>query len=111
MNREQIKELAIANGFSLKPQPGGAHDLNPYVYEFAHALLEQSKAHVKWLEFQSMLSSADPAASRKTIAEHDAEVIERLRFPTMLRKMWSGTEVQQWLQEQADQLHHRAKKA
>jgi hypothetical protein len=38
MHREQIKELALANGFKLKTQPDGTEDLNPYVYEFAKAL-------------------------------------------------------------------------
>jgi hypothetical protein len=36
--------------------------------------------------------------------EHDAHVIEQLRFPTMLRKMWSGTEVQQWLLDEASRI-------
>ena len=35
MTNDQIKELALANGFKLKEQPDGAMDLNPYVYEFA----------------------------------------------------------------------------
>ncbi|SDZ96214.1 hypothetical protein [Marinobacterium iners] len=203
MKREQIKELAIANGFSLKPQPDGTNDLNPYVYEFAQALVEplrreldhQKLIHVgftnntqiegakqivgsfypstendNWIpvymlavhahrcghdsetfchllklekrsrelkqerdqltvhiqridtlawkfltypnEAQTLedLNRALSNSPVQNIAQHDAEVIEGLRFPTMLRKMWSGTEVQQWLKEQADQLHHRAKK-
>ena len=28
---------------------------------------------------------------------------ERVQFPTMLRKMWSGTEVQAWLDENVNQ--------
>lgn len=36
---EQIKALALANGFKLKEQPNGTTDLNPYVYEFARELL------------------------------------------------------------------------
>ena len=39
---------------------------------------------------------------KAALARHDAEVIESLRFPTMLRKMWSGGEVQQWLDNQAE---------
>ncbi len=38
------------------------------------------------------------------LLEHDACVIEQLRFPTMLRKMWSGTEVQQWLVDEASRI-------
>ena len=39
MNNEQVKTLALANGFKLKEQPGGEMDLNPYVYDFAKALM------------------------------------------------------------------------
>ena len=35
MTNEQIREIALANGFKLKEQPNGEMDLNPYVYEFA----------------------------------------------------------------------------
>lgn len=40
MNKQRVKELALSNGFKLKEQPGGVEDLNPYVYEFAAALVE-----------------------------------------------------------------------
>lgn len=39
MNKQQVKELALANGFKLKRQPDGTEDLNPYVYEFACKLI------------------------------------------------------------------------
>lgn len=39
MNDEQILEFALANGFKLKPQPDGGMSLNPYVFDFARALL------------------------------------------------------------------------
>ena len=39
MTNDQIKEIALANGFKLKEQPSGEMDLNPYVYEFARKLL------------------------------------------------------------------------
>lgn len=42
MNKQQIKELALANGFKLKGQPDGTFDLNPYVYEFASALAAEA---------------------------------------------------------------------
>ena len=40
MNNEQIKEIALANGFKLKEQPNGEVDLNPYVYKFSRELLK-----------------------------------------------------------------------
>lgn len=38
LTNDQIKEIALQNGFKLKEQPGGEMDLNPYVYHFAKTL-------------------------------------------------------------------------
>ena len=50
MNKKQIKDLALSNGFKLKEQPSGEMDLNPYVYEFARALIAKASERVKELE-------------------------------------------------------------
>lgn len=47
MTNEQIKEIALANGFKLKEQPNGEMDLNPYVYDFARALMVGSLQNIK----------------------------------------------------------------
>jgi hypothetical protein len=44
MNKAKIRELALANGFKLKEQPDGTMELNPYVYEFAAALMAEHSA-------------------------------------------------------------------
>lgn len=52
MTNEQIKDIALANGFKLKEQPNGEMDLNPYVYDFARALFverDRGKAQIKSL--------------------------------------------------------------
>jgi transcriptional regulator NrdR family protein len=41
--------------------------------------------------------------SERIYKQLQIDTIAALRFPTMLRKMWSGQEVQSWLEEQADQ--------
>ena len=41
---------------------------------------------------------------QQSLAKHDAEVITNLKFPTMLRKMWSGGEVQDWLNQEAQRI-------
>ena len=46
MTNDQIKEIALANGFKLKEQPSGEMDLNPYVYDFARALIDEHE-HLK----------------------------------------------------------------
>jgi hypothetical protein len=48
LGKDDIKKLALDNGFKLKSQEDGTMDLNPYVYEFAAALLK-SKAPVPTL--------------------------------------------------------------
>ena len=50
MNKKQIKDLALSNGFKLKEQPSGEMDLNPYVYEFASALIAKANERVKELK-------------------------------------------------------------
>lgn len=42
VTNEQIRKIALSNGFKLKTQPHGGEGLNPYVYNFAQALLEQA---------------------------------------------------------------------
>ncbi|UZA02977.1 hypothetical protein LP111_12940 [Moraxella bovis] len=50
LTNEEIKNLALANGFKLKEQPNGSMDLNPYVYEFARKLLgEFTKPDFKFI--------------------------------------------------------------
>lgn len=42
MTEQEIKELALANGFKLKEQADGSLDLNPYVYDFVAAVLAKA---------------------------------------------------------------------
>ena len=44
--KEEIKKLALANGFKLKEQKNGEMDLNPYVYKFAAALIENREEQI-----------------------------------------------------------------
>ena len=41
MTKLQVRDLALKKGFQLKLQPNGGMDLDPYVYEFAEALISQ----------------------------------------------------------------------
>ena len=67
MTNDQIKELALANGFKLKEQPDGSMDLNPYVYEFAQKLA----LTVEIATIQRML-----AASRSKHSEFVRETLD-----------------------------------
>lgn len=63
----------------------------------------------KWDRHPSYIGALDPIKDAlgdtpaTSLARHDANLIASLNFPTMLRKMWSGGEVAQWLNEQAEQ--------
>lgn len=48
LNKETIKEIALANGFKLKEQANGEMDLNLYVYEFANEIAKHC-----WSAWQS----------------------------------------------------------
>lgn len=41
LSKDEIRDVCLANGFSLKQQPNGEMDLNPYVYHAAAALVER----------------------------------------------------------------------
>ena len=58
MTNEQIREVAIENGFKLKEQPDGEMDLNPYVYDFARALIDE-REHLKMDWVVQPLSEVD----------------------------------------------------
>lgn len=43
MTRQEIREMAIDVGFTLRDQPDGSKDLNQYVYSFAEKVAEQAR--------------------------------------------------------------------
>lgn len=45
LKKDSVKHLALEAGFKLKEQPDGSLDLNPYVYEFAHRILESNQGN------------------------------------------------------------------
>ena len=58
MDIQKIKELALANGFSLKEQASGNMDLHSYVYEFANAIEQAAKdeSHKQAALYQSEIN-------------------------------------------------------
>lgn len=42
-----MKKIALDNGFKLKAQPNGEIALNPYVFDFAHALRRDLESQVQ----------------------------------------------------------------
>lgn len=77
--------------------------------EAENALLKQERDQLKAVLHD--VNTTDYRFSVEQLAEHDAQVIENLKFPTMLRRMWSGGEVQAWLKEEANLLRQKAQEA
>lgn len=48
----------------------------------------------RWFEFEQPFDLPDSVTVTKMVPESEPP-----KFPTMLRKMWSGTEVQEWINE------------
>jgi hypothetical protein len=46
IERSDIRKFAIEAGFSLKEQPDGSMDLNPYVYEFARRIESEAQGEI-----------------------------------------------------------------
>lgn len=87
MEMQQIKELALANGFKLKEQASGNMDLNAYVYDFANAIEQATKASAVPYESCSVKSHEIIINETKSelidsydIAKEDEHLLESLVY-------------------------------
>lgn len=87
MDIQKIKELALANGFSLKEQASGNMDLHSYVYEFANAIEQAVKAHAATYESCSIKAheiiineTKNELIDRYDIAKEDEYLLESLVY-------------------------------
>lgn len=84
ITNEMIKQIALANGFKLKAQPDGIMDLNPYVYEFARALLA-SQMPPATLRFANQPTTTRLVSDEEKLASH--AVIGSLSAIEALKKL------------------------
>jgi hypothetical protein len=70
---DEVRAIALNHGFKKKPQPDGEDDLNPYVYDFAHALWEE-------LQCRKAAAPTPPAQDSVKIptSEAEAELMAKL---------------------------------
>ena len=63
---DQIQDIALAAGFTLKPQPGGGMALHPHVFEFARQLLAagQQAANEEIAQLRDALADAKAVANQ-----------------------------------------------
>lgn len=83
MDIQEIKEIALANGFSLKEQASGNMDLHSYVYEFANAIEQAAKAQA--------VSNTQALHDRllvKSIREHVESHIAEISVADLFDKGW-----------------------
>ena len=86
MDIQKIKELALANGFKLKEQASGNMDLNAYVYDFANAIEQATKAQAV-LEGFVIVSQKD--LLELTIAINAVDLATHTESKTNeVREMW-----------------------
>lgn len=85
MTNDMIRQIALANGFKARTQDDGTTDLNPYVYDFARALLADREAVIDDLE------------SRQTVAyfgchfcgqDTEAEITDASRLHEQNDALW-----------------------
>ena len=46
LSKDEVKRIALENGFKLKIQDDGSKDLNPHVYDFALVLINEARRDV-----------------------------------------------------------------
>ena len=72
LTKHDIQTMALNHGFSLKVQANGQNDLNPYVYDFARALVEKALDDVfhplpdkqgRFSHYLAGLSHSEPVSS------------------------------------------------
>jgi hypothetical protein len=105
MTRNQMRDLALKFGFKLKKQDNGEEDLNQYVYDLMEALLRMKNTNSRLLQQEQIIErlekecdqlrtknillqdririfnvapEADYVFTEAELAEHDAEVIEKV---------------------------------
>ena len=74
MDIQKIKELALANGFSLKEQASGNMDLHSYVYEFANAIEQAVKAQAvpEWISVNDKM----PDEGDEVFVHHYGHIVQ-----------------------------------
>jgi len=100
MNKKTQSELEAAN-LALTVA------LNDAIIEYQDTLAYKSEylieKHVDWetvAELKKILE-IHRTSGANILKEIQAQAVEDLVFPADLRKMWSGTEIQAWLKDQA----------
>lgn len=117
MDIQEIKEIALANGFSLKEQASGNMDLHSYVYEFANAIEQVAKAQAVPEQIlkndcmigQTWFMKGTPVSALVKYAEgiYKAEVIaqnSKIEFGTDDNKHWWAHDVPFYGEVQMDRI-------
>jgi hypothetical protein len=95
-----MKALALAHGFTLRTQPDGSADLNPYVYTFAGALATAAREdernrheHLVYILHKASRFVLEEEITRQTSYEPGDEGYECVEEARALRE-----EIETWLE-------------
>lgn len=75
VTNDQIKEIALANGFKLKEQPSGEMDLNPYVYDAVFEVILFTLGQIV-ADMTDLIDSKDTLESQQML-DRCEDIIER----------------------------------
>ena len=112
MDVQKIKELALANGFSLKEQASGNMDLHSYVYEFANAIEQAVKAQAvpEWISVEDRLPSDGQNIIAFDAIKHcvfkDGEFLQGYFEPDTGHEYTEPVDVTHWIAIEAQEQGH-----
>jgi hypothetical protein len=101
MNKQLQNELEAAN-LALTAALDEAITEYQDALAYKNEYLIEKHCDLETVAELSMILEIHRTNGKEILKEIQAEEIGSLKFPTELRKMWSGTEVATWLKKQAN---------
>lgn len=101
MNSEEQDALKAMNLALVTALSDAIAELR-YALEYKDAHLVKKHKDLETVEELQEILDLHRDHGAAIFKEIQADAIESLNFPVMLRKMWSGSDVQEWLAQQAE---------
>lgn len=86
MNNDEIKSIALENGFTLRAQPDDSIDLNPYVYHFAKAMYRKGRS-ARMAEIRPLVADLKLASEYDHRDSIGQQVSERLKHADAVKRL------------------------
>lgn len=102
-NQKRIEDLET----KLRDAEFQAHSLTAYLQEIHRNHEDASASELQELALEAISIHNAEARMQQRDLNIAYRTVAQLKFPTMLRKMWSGGEVQDWIDQYAEVLKQR----